>query len=160
MSAVSWFGVYSSSGETMMRTVIMALVALTSACGAESSDLVVLELPLARNTALAEIGQLKIELYAPSTDCNTLVRKSEDDPIDPVATQVWDLTPDERRAGADRYWDNLQPSPEGSTWNILIQAYGEEELRVGYACHSKELLAGQSIVISYVAREHRREPGT
>ena len=106
---------------------------------------VVLELPLARNTALAEIGQLKIELYAPSTDCNTLVRKSEDDPIDPVATQVWDLTPDERRAGADRYWDNLQPSPEGSTWNILIQAYGEEELRVGYACHSKELLAGQSI---------------
>ena len=82
----------------MMRTVIIALAALTSACGAESSDLVVLE-PLARNTALAEIGRTKIELYAPSTDCNTLVRKSEDDPIDPVATQVWDLTPDERRAG-------------------------------------------------------------
>ena len=159
MPTKRWLGVYSSTGETVMIRWLCLLALTTAGCGQDPSDLVILELPLARNTALAEIGQLKIELYAPSTDCNTLVRMTEDDPISPSASQVWDLTPNERREGADRYWDNLPPSPEGSTWNILIQAYGEEELRVGYACHSKELLSGQSIVIAYVAREHRREPG-
>ncbi len=138
-----------------LSCLMLALVG----CGESPSNFVILELPLARNTALAEIGQLKIELFPPSTDCNTLVRMTDEDGIAASATQVWDLTPDERRDGADRYWDNLPPSPEGSTWNIRIQAFGEEELRVGYACHSKELLAGQSIVIAYIAREHRREPG-
>ena len=143
----------------MMDKWLCAFLVAIAGCGQDTSNLVILDLPLARNTALAEIGQLKIELYAPSTDCSTLVRMTEDNPIAPSASQVWDLTPNERREGADRYWDSLPPSPAGETWNILIQAYGEEELRVGYACHSKELLAGQSIVIAYVAREHRREPG-
>ena len=159
MPASRRFSVYPSSGETVMSKWLCVFLVAVAGCGQDTSNLVILDLPLARNTALAEIGQLKIELYAPSTDCNTLVRMTEDNPVAPSASQVWDLTPNERREGADRYWDSLPPSPAGETWNILIQAYGEEELRVGYACHSKELLAGQSIVIAYVAREHRREPG-
>ena len=137
----------------MSKWLCVFLVAVAG-CGQDTSNLVILELPLARNTALAEIGQLKIELYAPSTDCNAQARMTEDNPVAPSASQVWDLTPNERREGADRYWDNLPPSPEGSTWNILIQAFGEQELRVGYKCYlEQELLAGQSIIIVYSARE-------
>ncbi len=142
-----------------MRAIILALLLGPWACGEPPQDLVILELPLARNTALAEIAAIQIELFPPSTDCNSLVRLTGTESPTSVAEKFYDLTADERRSGADRYVDNLPASPPGETWNIRIQAFGEEELRVGYACHAKELLAGQTIVIDYIARESRREPG-
>ena len=138
---------------------LFCLVACLTACGEPPADLVILELPLARNTALAEISAIQLELFPQTTDCNSLVRLTGTDSPPAVASVLLDLTADERRSGAERYWDNLPASPEGEQWNIRIQAFGEQELRVGYACHAKELLAGQTIVIDYIARESRREPG-
>ena len=125
------------------------------ACGTPVDDLVILEVPLARNTALAEIKSLHVELFPDTTACNTLVRLEASQDLEPVAAKVLDLTGEERRNGANRYVDNL---PLGS-WNIRIQAFGEDDLRVGYACEPKTLEEGASIVIEYVARERRRPPG-
>jgi hypothetical protein len=137
----------------MSRCWIVAFV--LAACGEPANNLVVFELPLARNSALAEIKSLHIELFAETTSCGNLVRIGADDGLQPIAAMVLDLTADERRNGSDRYVDNL---PAG-TWNVRIQAFSEDELRVGYACSPRALEAGQTIVIEYVAREQRRPAG-
>ena len=142
-----------------MRASFLCLLVSLVGCGEAPSNLVILELPLARNTALAEIARIQIELFSASTDCNSLVRLTGTESPPSVANVLLDLTPDERRGGADRVLDNLPASPAGEPWNIRIQAFGDQELRIGYACQAKELLAGQTIIIDYVARESQREPG-
>jgi hypothetical protein len=139
-----------------MKPYFLCLLASLIGCGEAPSNLVILELPLARNTALAEIAKIQVELFPASTECNSLVRLTGTDSPPSVANVLLDLTPDERRDGADRALDNLPASPAGEPWNIRIQAFGETELRIGYACHAKELLAGQTILIDYVARENQR----
>ena len=139
-----------------MRALALAMTVSFLACGDPADNLVIVELPLAGNTALADIKEIHVELFAESTTCGNLVRAGTGDDVEPVAQKVLGLTVDERRNGADRYVDAL---PVG-TWNVRVQAFGETDNRLGYACETKTLTEGQTIVVEYSARERARPEGT
>ena len=136
-----------------MRNFLLVIALSVAGCGAPAGDLVVVEFSLARNTALTEIKELKIDLFTTTSPCSTLVRTGAAEGLEPIASSLVSLTPEERRAGADRYVESL---PVG-TWNLRMEAFGEDDSRVGVHCDSEIVLNdGAVLIVQYIAHENRR----